>query len=139
MVHKVMGKRVFEIDGNAFNSLEGFYDEVSRKVFDAPWGKNLDAFNDVLRGGFGTPDEGFVLRWRNSERSRSVLGYPATVRWLEKKLHDCHPSNVDHFQHRLEAARRGEGLTLFDTLVEIILAHGPGGGEEGDCVDLELA
>ena len=32
---------------------------------------NLDAFNDMLRGGFGTPPGGFVLRWVNSARSRA--------------------------------------------------------------------
>jgi RNAse (barnase) inhibitor barstar len=47
-----MTKRVFEIDGNAFDTLEGFYDEVKRKILrDADWGSNLDAFNDILRGG----------------------------------------------------------------------------------------
>ncbi|MGO9833444.1 MAG: barstar family protein [Polyangiaceae bacterium] len=58
-----MAKRVFEINGHDFDTIEGFYDEIGRKVFDdTSWGRNLDAFNDVLRGGFGTPEEGFVLR-----------------------------------------------------------------------------
>ena len=56
-------KQVYEIDGAGFSSLEGFFDEVSRKLIPhAIWGKNLDAFNDILRGGFGTPEDGFVLR-----------------------------------------------------------------------------
>jgi hypothetical protein len=39
----------------------------------------------------------------------------------------------------LAMARRGEGQTVFDILVEIIQVHGPGGRESGDDIDLELA
>ena len=109
-----MTKRVFEINGHDFDTFEGFYDEIGRKVLDdTSWGRNLDAFNDVLRGGFGTPDDGFVLRWLNSDRSRDVLGYPATIRYLEEKVRRCHPANVDYVRADLESAHRGEGQTLF--------------------------
>jgi len=135
-----MAKRVFEINGHDFDTLEGFYDEIGRKVLDdSSWGRNLDAFNDVLRGGFGTPEEGFVLRWLNSDRSQSALGFPATTRYLEEKVRRCHPSNVDDVRADLESALRGEGQTLFQILVEIIRTHGPGGEEEDDGVELELA
>ncbi len=133
------GKPVFEIDGAAFDSLEGFYDEVSRKLIpDVYWGRNLDAFNDILRGGFGTPEGGFVLRWLNSARSREVLGYPATAQYLAAKAGRCHPANVAAVMEDLRACRRGEGQTLFDILVEIIRAHGDGGDEQEDRVDLVL-
>lgn len=46
------------IDGAAFSTPEGFYDEISRAVVpDAAWGRNLHALNDILRGGFETPKE----------------------------------------------------------------------------------
>jgi RNAse (barnase) inhibitor barstar len=134
-----MAKRVLEIDGNAFDTLEGFFDEVGRKLLaDGDWGRNLDAFNDVLRGGFGTPDGGFVLRWVHSERSRAALRFPETIRYLEQKLHRCHPSNIDRVRVDLESARRGEGQTLFEIIVEIIQKHCPGGEEEEDGVELNL-
>ena len=41
-------KRIYEIDGAAFFTLEEFYEEVDRKIITAPWGHNLDAFNDIL-------------------------------------------------------------------------------------------
>jgi RNAse (barnase) inhibitor barstar len=89
-------KKVYEIDGNEFDDLEGFFDAVESALSLPDWfGRNLNAFNDVLRGGFGTPDEGFVFRWKNSARSRDVLGFPATVIWLQKTLAECHPSNRD--------------------------------------------
>jgi RNAse (barnase) inhibitor barstar len=125
-------KPIFEIDGSRFDTLEGFYDEVSAELVSAPWGRNLDAFNDILRGGFGTPDGGFALRWTSSERSRVVLGFEATVRFLEDKLQRCHPTNVPSVAADLEAARRGEGQTLFEIVVEIIRSH------DEDGVELEL-
>jgi RNAse (barnase) inhibitor barstar len=135
-----MPKRILEIDGNRFETLDGFYEEVGRELLGATsWGRNLDAFNDVLRGGFGTPDEGFVFRWLNADRSRSALGFPETIRYLEKKVHRCHPSNVEGVRADLESARRGEGETLFEILVLIIRDHGAGGAQQDDGVDLELA
>ncbi len=125
-------KSIFEIDGNRFDTLAGFYDEGGAKVVSAPWGRNLDAFNDILRGGFGTPDGGFVLRWTSSERSRVALGFEATVQFIEQKLQRCHPTNVPSVTADLEAARRGEGQTLFEILVEIIRDH------DVDGVELEL-
>ncbi|HET9058943.1 MAG TPA: barstar family protein [Acidimicrobiales bacterium] len=44
------------LDGASFDDLAGFFDAVSRALGTKRWGKNLDAFNDILRGGFGTPD-----------------------------------------------------------------------------------
>ena len=73
-----MAKVVYEIDGRDFSTLDEFYQVVSRVLIPgAQWGQNLDAFNDILCGGFGTPEGGFVLRWKNSAVSRERLGYPA--------------------------------------------------------------
>ena len=130
---------VLELDGARIHDLAGFYDEVERVLIPgAAWGRNLDAFNDILRGGFGTPDAGFVLRWRDAGAARRALGYPATVRYLQDKLHRCHPSNRADVEADLAAASRGEGPTLFDVVIEIIRAHGPGGAEESDGIELEL-
>jgi len=61
----------YEIDGSRFTTLEEFYDEIERALDlkSDDWGRNLDAFNDILRGGFGTPEEGFTLRWKNHQVS----------------------------------------------------------------------
>ena len=134
-----VSKPTYQIDGQRFQTLEAFYDEISRQLIpDVFWGRNLDAFNDILRGGFGTPEGGFVLRWRNSEVSRRNLGFPETIAYLERKLTRCHPSSVAIVQQDLLAARRGEGQTLFELLLEIIATHGPGGEEQEDGVELEL-
>jgi hypothetical protein len=42
-------------------------------VPDVYWGRNLDAFDDVFSGGFGTAEAGFTLRWANHELPRQRL------------------------------------------------------------------
>jgi len=133
-----MRKPVFELDGASFASLAGFFEEIGRVLGIAGWGTNVDAFNDVLRGGFGTPEGGFVLRWLNSAASRATLGYDATIRWREQQLARCHPDSVPVVAAALDAARRGEGDTVFDILLQVIRCHGPGGDEAADGVELEL-
>jgi len=135
-----MAKPTIEIDGARFNSLDSFWDEISIRILPGTKGvHNFDAFNDILRGGFGTPEGGFRLRWLNSRRSRDSLGYKETIRWLEYKLQHGHPQNVEFVKQEIERARRGEGQTIADIIIEIIQRHGPGGEEEEDGIELELA
>lgn len=116
----------FVIDGNAFDSLESFYDHVGPLLCPGfPWGRNLDAFNDILYGGFGTLDvgEAIELVWKDSAKSRKDLGGAETVRWLEDRMDRIHPSNRDAWMRRLAEVRVGEGLTLYEQLVGIIRAN----------------
>ncbi|MEL7682740.1 barstar family protein [Citromicrobium bathyomarinum] len=127
------------IDGSRVWSLESFWDEVSRSLIPgARWGRNLDAFNDILRGGFGTPEGGFVLRWSESETSRAFLGYPETIRQLEIRTDECHPDNIFRVAAQLEDAKQGRGPTVFDWIVEIIREHGEDGEEAESNVQLVL-
>jgi len=132
-------KREYTIDGTRFSTLEEFYDEISSVLVpSAEWGHNLDAFNDILKGGFGTPEEGFILRWRNSKVSQHCLGYSETIRQLEKRLERCHTSNRENVAKELVAAKNHEGPVVFSWLVEIIKEHGLGGNEAEDGVELIL-
>jgi RNAse (barnase) inhibitor barstar len=132
--------KTYEFDGQNFSTLEGFYDEISRVLIPgAAWGHNLDAFDDILYGGFGTPDAGFVMRWKNHDVSRKALGYPETVRQLERRLERCHPTNREQVHSELDRARTRQGPTVFDWLVEIISDHDTGGSEGEGKVTLELA
>ena len=117
-------RMTFEIDGSRFSTLEGFYAEVSRVLVPAyDWGRNLDAFNDILRGGLGTPEDGFRLIWRNSGKSLQDLGYDETVRQLALRLEHCHPESRKRVASQLSKAQRFEGPTAFEWLVEIIQSH----------------
>jgi RNAse (barnase) inhibitor barstar len=129
----------YVIDGSRITSLETFYDEITRVVVPGyPWGRNLDALNDILRGGFGTPDEGFTLRWSKSAFSSKTLGYAETVRQLEIRLGRCHPSNRDDVRRKIADASASVGPTVFDWLIEIIEDHGEGGDQAEDNVSLLL-
>lgn len=125
----------YTIEGARFTTLEGFFAEISRVVIPgASWGHNLDAFNDILHGGFGTPEEGFELVWVDHALSRERLGYGETVRQLAKRLEHCHASNRERVADQLAAAKASAGPTVFDWLVEIIRRHGPGGEDAKDGV-----
>ena len=116
-----MAKKVYEIDGRKVEDLPGFFREFGRQVIPGfRWGENLDALDDVLAGGFGTPDDGFVLVWRDSEISKKHLGHEAMARKIEERLTRYRSAAAED---ELAAARRGEGETIFDLLVDIIQGH----------------
>lgn len=130
---------IYEIDGSRFSTLQDFYEEISRVLIPgAELGHHLGAFNDILRGGFGTPDGGFVLRWKNAAISRERLGYPETVRQRELCLQRCHPTSREDIARRLSDARNAKGARVFDWLIEIVQNHGVGGPEEQDRVEWVL-
>ncbi|MER6301314.1 barstar family protein [Kitasatospora sp. NPDC001539] len=119
----------YVIDGSTIGDLDDFWDAVGREMgADGYFGRNLDAFADCLRGGYGTPEDGdYVIEWRDHAVSRRNLGYPETVRQLELRLTRCHPANREHVAAALAAARAGEGPTVFDWLVQVIEEEHPGG------------
>lgn len=132
-------KPTFVIDGTRCTTLEAFFDEVERVLIPgARWGRNLNAFNDILRGGFGTPDGGFILIWRNSAQARASLSYAETARCFRKQLDRCDPSSHAALQHDLTLAESRQGPTLFDDIVEIIHTHTAEGPEAEDGVVLVL-
>lgn len=81
------------IDGEKFSDLEGFYTEIDRLLTkDLEWqtGHNLDAFNDLLRGGFGVHELGeeIIIKWINYKQSKENLGNETILTLLEIFL-DC--------------------------------------------------
>jgi RNAse (barnase) inhibitor barstar len=114
----------FIINGNNFSGLDGFFDEVEKVLTDGEsgFGKNFDAFNDVLRGGFGKFEyaEEIELFWKNSRKSQNDLEYPETVRYLTERLNRTHRDSQESVRRDLEAAKNQNGLTLYDIILEII-------------------
>src|ERR1700681_3714514 len=114
----------YEIDGSRFPTLEEFFEEVSWVLVPGePWGHDLDAFNDILRGGFGTPPDGLTIDWKNHALSIQRLAYNETVRQLEIRLGICHPASRNKLLGDLERVRAHRGPTVFDWLVAIIRIH----------------
>ena len=104
-------REVFIIDGRRFSNMAGFYDEVEQ-VFtcglDWKIGRNLDAFNDILRGGFGRHEYGqpIHIQW---------LAYEKSVRNLGKETMDTITEIIldrNHFGYRPFRARLYPGTAL---------------------------
>lgn len=76
---KTMNKQTIIINGNKFTDVESFYDEIDRvltKNLDWKTGHNLNAFNDLLWGGFGVYEyeEQVKITWTKFTESKKVLG-----------------------------------------------------------------
>jgi RNAse (barnase) inhibitor barstar len=119
----------YVIDGAEVTGLERFWQVIGAAV-NGPggqFGRNLDAFADCLRGGYGTPDDGdFVIEWRRHDISRRALGHEETARALQRRLERAYPGNRAAVQAQLDEALVGRGPTVFDWLVEIIEEEAPG-------------
>jgi RNAse (barnase) inhibitor barstar len=123
-----MNKQTIIINGNNFSDLESFYDEIDRvltKDLDWDTGHNLDAFNDLLRGGFGVHEheEPIKLTWKNISKSKSDLGLETTKKWYERKISENKTENLQFFKDKLKDLTENNGQTLFDIILEIISEH----------------
>ena len=113
----------YTINGNEFNNMDEFYKMVDKTFSDGDEPcRNLDAFIDYLRGGFGKHkyNEPIKITWINSKKSRNDLGYQETINVLKKRLSKCHPSNRDNIQKKIELAEKNEGQTIFDEIIQCI-------------------
>jgi RNAse (barnase) inhibitor barstar len=108
------------LDGRKCPTLEAFYDHIAEVMgFPAWWGRNLDALDEMLRGDDGATQKR-VIRWRNAESARTALGFPETVCQLEQRLARCHPASRGVVEQELQAARSGQGPTVFEWLVDAL-------------------
>lgn len=118
---------VHTIEGGAIDDIASFYAEINR-VFMAGenWrlGQSLDAFNDLLFGGFGAIESGEAtsIVWRDIEHSRAALGIEATREFYRAKLGNPQ-YNQALAQAGLDALEAGTGQTYFEMIVEIIAQH----------------
>ncbi len=71
-------KKKIIIEGKNINNILEFYDGIEKVLTkNLTWkiGRNLNAFNDILCGGFGVlEDEEIILIWKNSENSKEKPG-----------------------------------------------------------------
>ncbi len=113
------------IEGNSFTNLEGFYDEIERKLtkgYDWEFGRNLKAVKTILKGGMGVHDYGDAIEiaWKDAEKSKQHLGNKETVKYLKKQLKTCHFSERKTVLADLEKAKKGVGKTVFDMVRELL-------------------
>ena len=111
------------IDGNEFNNIDEFYKFIDKTFSDGEEPcRNLDAFVDFLRGGFGKHkyNEPIKITWINRDKSKKDLGYGETIKILKKRLEKCHPSNKENIKKQIELAEKNEGKTIYDEIIECI-------------------
>ncbi|MHA1156919.1 MAG: barstar family protein [Candidatus Heimdallarchaeota archaeon] len=74
----MMEDKIFTISGRNINSIEEFHDEVQNVLCPkfSGYGRNWNAFNDILRGGFGPfeLDEKIIIIFKNKRNVRKRLG-----------------------------------------------------------------
>lgn len=73
-----MNKLQITIEGKNINDLESFFVEMDRiltKDLDWETGHNLNAFNDLLMGGFGVHDynEPIILIWKDFNTCKTLF------------------------------------------------------------------
>ena len=98
-------REMFTIDGRRFSNMAGFYDEVEQVfICGLDWkiGRNLNAFNDILRGGFGRHEYGqpIHIQWLAYEKSVRNLGKETMDTIVEAKL--------GHGKHRDQGAHAND-------------------------------
>ena len=120
--------RRIEIQGNLINDMVSFYEEINR-VFMAgeSWtiGQSLDAFDDLLYGGYGSLQgaPSIELVWHHMDHSRNALGYQTTREYYLDKLRPGLPYNKKLFEEKLKALEAGAGETYFDSIMAILAEH----------------
>jgi RNAse (barnase) inhibitor barstar len=95
-------KKTVTINGDNFVDFESFYNEIDRVcTHGLKWrtGHNLNAFNDLLKGGFGVYEyeEPINLVWINFERSIELMG-PEHIGWIVDIINEhkhIHFSKID--------------------------------------------
>lgn len=121
-------KTTIIFDGTNIHDIPSFYEEVNRVfMVNTDWrlGQSLDAFNDMLYGGYGKikGDEEIELVWKNFEQNKKDLGLELTKSYYEEKLKSPNKFNTDFVKEKLTELENGTGKTYFEIILEIIGEH----------------
>jgi RNAse (barnase) inhibitor barstar len=127
---RIMEKAHYVVDGKTFETLEGFFDEMSRQLaVSAESAKTLEEFEMMLQRAFNDASKGMVLVWKNHHLSKEFLGFEETLRFLEKKLKACHHSEVLVVRKELTQTKKGNGVLLFHAIITLLARYNEKGLE----------
>ena len=118
----------YRLDGSGINGISDLYEQFNREFMrDEDWrmGASLDALNDILYrlDAESRDGEPVVVVWRDHSRSREVLGFDETQRWLLGKLAQPGTFNEARLMADLDALRAGKGKTYFEIVLEVFADH----------------
>ena len=121
--------KIVYFDGAAANSRAGFYEEVERNfASNLSWkiGRNLNAFNDVLRGGFTFHDydEKVVIHWQSCAKSIRGLDGKSMVAEYEEFFNLSTPLDRTAILALLKKGNRCKGGAFFPMVCELIVENG---------------
>ncbi|MCD7971618.1 MAG: hypothetical protein LUG18_02970 [Candidatus Azobacteroides sp.] len=120
--------KTFTIDGSKIHNIPSFYEEIN-SVFmskeDWKLGESLDAFSDMLYGGYGEikGNEEIRLLWKDFEKNRADLGLELTKNYYRNKLKYPSTFDVRFVEQKLAELENGTGKTYFEMIQEIIGEH----------------
>jgi hypothetical protein len=118
-------QKTITLDGNNFADFDGFVREFNMRVFgdDKTWHGGFGQLNDLLRGGYGSPEGSFTIEWLNAHKSREDLGKDAAMKWLLLRKDKVHPANQESWEKRIELMHNNLGDTIFQIIVDIIVRN----------------
>jgi len=121
-------KKEIIIDGNLIYDKKSLYAEINRQFMqEESWqlAESLDAFDDLLYGGFGAIKENEEVRlvWLSFENNKDTFGLEFTRNFYKEKLDQPEDFDSKLVQRQLDEMERGEGQTYFEIIEEIISAH----------------
>lgn len=110
--------KAYVLDSDDFSNLAEFYSAIGDLLLPGEvWGKNLDALNDVLSGGFNIPESPFELVWKNIKKAQIDLGFEETLRWYESKFSLQKDDRAYIKEKIVELSHHGE--TLYNFIYDI--------------------
>jgi RNAse (barnase) inhibitor barstar len=117
-----------EIKGKDIADIPSFYEEINRVFMEAEdWklGNSLDAFSDLLYGGYGILKdyEEVEVVWTDSKISREALGVETTKEFYRNKLNPESPFDKPLIRRKLAELEEDNGQTYFEILLEIFAEH----------------
>lgn len=121
-------KKEITIDGTRIFDKKSLYEEINRQFMkNESWqlGESLDAFDDLLYGGFGEIKEQEEVRliWENFEENKKLFGFDFTLNFYNEKLKDPERFDSKGIESKIDKLKKGEGQTYFDIILEIISEH----------------
>jgi len=116
------------LDGRTMTDITAFYEQINAQLMqDEDWklGESLDAFDDLLYGGYSKWKDYDQLKivWKDIAISERRLGMEATKSYYESKLGPDSSYNQDLVKEKLKQLKEGKGQTYFEILLEIIESH----------------
>jgi RNAse (barnase) inhibitor barstar len=116
------------LEGTNIHDISSFYKEINRVFMqneDWDLGESLDAFNDLLYGGFGILKglPNIKLVWNDSKKCSHALGYDTTKAYYLRKLEPGSTFDRAYHEQKLAELETGNGRTYFEIILDIISEH----------------